>query len=304
MKNKLLFILSFIVFTLTLQAQPLNFCTASNAHFFNCLMNLIGCLHKHNYQDIGEIAVFDLGLSTEQKDILNAIQKVSIHEIDRVHPDILTPVQTTPWGKMVPGWYAWKAVLVKQALDLFDRVLYIDAGTTVYRPLNDLFDHIDYAGYFLHNGSPWCIKQETTEYVINKFGLNHANKQWLLDESVKGLEAGFWGVTRRVYDTFAMPLYELAHDLNNFADDGTCRGGFGNCRHDIPMFSMIALLNGFTIYHHYQNPRQDLQLLTSKGPITFHIACNPQDRTPNTHVYCSRMDVSQLQQNVQAIHWK
>lgn len=303
MKNKLL-LLPFIAFTITSCAQPLYFCTASNAHFFNCLMNLIGCLHKHNYNDMGEIAVFDLGLTPEQKDILNNIQKVSVHDVDRVHPDILTPVQTTPWGKMVPGWYAWKAVVIKQALDLFDRVLYIDAGTTVYRPLNDLFDHIEHAGYFFHNGSPWCIKQETTEHVINKFGLNKEDKKWLLDESIKGLEAGFVGVTRRVYESFAMPLYELAHDLKNFADDGTCRGGFGNCRHDIPMFSMVALLNGYTIYHHYQNPRQDLQLPTSRGTITFHIACNPQDRTPNTHVYCSRMDVSQLHHNVQAIHWK
>ncbi|MFZ5953484.1 MAG: hypothetical protein ACOYT8_00110 [Candidatus Dependentiae bacterium] len=294
-----LFVISFVH-----AQEPLHFCTASDSRYFNCLINLIGCLHKHNFDQIGTIAVFDLGMTAEQKEHVSRIAKVSIHDVEKVHPDIITPMQTTHWGKMVPGWYAWKAVIIKQALDMVDCVLYIDAGTTIYKPLDDLFKHIRHAGYFFHNGSPWCIQQETTQYVINKFDLASSEKKWLLDEDIKGLEAGFMGLTRRVYDSFVMPAYQLAHDLRNFADDGSCRGGFGNCRHDIPIFSMIALLNGLTIYHHFKQPCQTLWLDTDEGKIPFHIACNPQDRTSQTHVYCSRMDVSGIQENIQAIRLK
>lgn len=301
-KNYLVLLLCLI--SASLWAQELNFCTATDARYFNCLLNLIGCLHKHNFNQIGTIAVFDLGMNQEQKNILSQIDKVSTHTVEKVHPDIITPMQTTPWGKMVPGWYAWKAVIIKQMLDMVDCFLYIDAGTTVYKPLDDLFKHIRHAGYFFHNGSPWCIQQETTQYVIRTFKLESPEKKWLLDEHTKGLEAGFMGITRRVRDTFVMPVYELAHDLRNFADDGSCRGGFGNCRHDIPMFSMVALLNGLTIYHHYQEPLKTLWLNTDNGHVPFHIACNPQDCTSATHVYCSRMDVSDIEQNVQAIRFK
>ncbi len=273
-------------------------CTASDQQYYPCLVNLIGSLHKHNFDDIADIAVFDLGLADYQKEQLATVAHLSIHEIEKTHPDLLTRFNTRTWGKPVPGWYAWKAVVVKQAFDLFgpDSVLlYIDAGTTILNDLTVLFAHIQDHGYFFHNGSPWDLNRETTQFVKESFDLYHPSRRWLLDPSVKGLEAGFMGLTARVYETFVMPMYELTKDLRYFADDGSCLGGFGNSRHDIPLFSLYALFNGYKIHHHFEKPRDSMYLDICGQPFPFHIACNPEDRIAQTNVYCARFDVNPAQ---------
>lgn len=284
--------------------EPFYFVTAANAGYFDALLNLLGGIHKHNFDQLGEIAVFDLGLTQEQRTTLKKIQKVQLYDVERVHEDILRPFNTRTWGKPVPGWYAWKPVIIKQALDMFPTILYIDAGTTVYKPLDDLFAHIKQHGYFLHNGSPWHLAKETTQHVINAFDLHSPEKKWLLEPHICGLEAGFMGLTRNVYDSFVKPMYELAkYHFDYFADDGTAPGGLGNSRHDLTLFSIYALLNGMHIYHHFEKPRDDMFLETKKGRVPFHIACNPEDRTNHTHIYASRLD-SDLVYFKQFIRWK
>ncbi len=275
--------------------RPVYICTAADEHYFHCLRNLIGSLHKHNFNDIAHIAVFDLGLKQEQKEQLATIAKVDIYDIEKTHPDLLTRFNTRLWGKPVPGWYAWKAVILKQAFDLFGQdaiILWIDAGTTVLNDISALFSYIEEHGYFFHNGSPWALNRETTQFVKNAFNLASPERSWLLQDTVQGLEAGFMGVTKKVYDDYVYPMYELTQDLRYFADDGTCPGGFGNSRHDLSLFSIHALLNNYKIYHHFKCP-QELFYLNIRGMlIPFHIACIPEARIPQTNIYCARFDVN------------
>ena len=94
----------------------MNFCTAADAKYFKRLLNLIGSLHHTNFDQTKEIAVFDLGLTNDQKETLNGIQKVKLYSIELTHPDLLTQFVVR---KIVPGWYAWKFVVLKQTLDIF-----------------------------------------------------------------------------------------------------------------------------------------------------------------------------------------
>jgi len=282
--------------------QKMYFVTAANAGYFVPLLNLIGSLHRVDFENIGCIAVFDLGLTPEQKDTLQRIEKVKLYEVEQVNPDILKPFNTRAWGKPVPGWYAWKPVIIKQALDIFPSLLYIDAGTTIYRSLEPLFSHIKYIGYFFHSGSPWHMGRMITDYVSKKFQLDSELMAWLFDEDTYGLEGGLMGITREVYEDFVKPMYELARDdLQAFADDGS--RGFGNARHDLTLFSLFALRNNMTIYQHFKNPKEDIMICKVTGNEPFHIACNAQDRTEKTHIYASRFDVD-LARFTPYIHWR
>src|SRR5439155_21284257 len=49
------------------------FCTAADSSYFTHLLNLIGSIHKISFDQLGEIAVFDLGLHQEQVEELNKI---------------------------------------------------------------------------------------------------------------------------------------------------------------------------------------------------------------------------------------
>lgn len=268
-------------------------CTASDEQYYPCLINLIGSLHKHNYDEICHIAVFDLGLAEYQKEQLANVAHLSVYKIEETHPHMLTRYNTRPWGKPVPGWYTWKPVILKQAFDLFgfdSVILYVDAGTTILNNLSTLFEYIKQNGYFFHNGADWQMKKQTTQFTITNMNLNDPSRLRILDQF--GLESGFMGVTTRVYEDFVVPAYELSKDIRFFEDDGTCPGGFGNYRHDQTIFSLFALLNGYKIHHHFEQPRNLMYLDIAGLQCPFHIACIPQARTPQTNVYCARFDVN------------
>ena len=286
----------------TIGNSKLYFATAADASYFNVLINMIGSLHKTNYERLGEIAVYDLGMTNEQKKILENIEKVVVCPIELTDPDLIKPMNTRTWGKPVPGWYAWKPGIIKQALERYPYVFYTDAGTTFYQPLDDLLEHLHKNGYFLHNGADWTLQRQTTHYVRKKFNLETKESAWVLN--LCGMEANFIGMTRTMAPLLIMPLYEMTkYDFNAYADDGTCPGGFGNCRHDQTLFSLFALSNKLYIYHHYQNPRENFYIDAAQGEKPFHIACNAEDRTENTHLYISRLDTN-LDYYKAAIHWK
>ncbi len=288
----LLLITLFPFFTFSTQ-NPIYICTAADEQYFPCLINLIGSIHKNNFDDIQEIAVFDLGLNQQQIAYLNGVEKLTIYPIEITHPDLLKRINTRTWGKPIPGWYAWKPVILKQAFDLFgdnSTIFWIDAGTTILKSLAHLFEYVEEKGYFFHNGCDWPINKETTNFVKKEFDLDNPEKAWL--KSIPGMEAGFMGVTKKIYDQFILPMYRFSFDLRYFADDGSCPEGFGYCRHDQALFSLVALTNNMTIFHHYAMPQEMLYLNVRGQMLPFHIACVPEARTSQTNVYRARFDVN------------
>ena len=236
---------SFLVF-LTNQLfafSPMYICSCADSDFFPHLINLINSIHKHNFDQLGQIAVFDLGFTERQVQELNSIEKVSVYDVELTHPDLLKHVRVNNYGKMVRGWYAWKPVAVRQALDMFPYVLHLDAGLMVLKPLDEIFEKILENDYVLV-GCDRCIRWMAPKHVIETFDLQSPERTWILDESTEGLAANFIGLTKRMLEPFVLPLYELAHDLSNFVDDSTTPNGFGTARHDQTLFSIQAKLLG------------------------------------------------------------
>lgn len=276
----------------------LYFCTAANSSYFSHLINLIGSIHYTNFEALKEIAIFDLGLEQYQIDYLNTIQKVNIYKLERMHPDILQLFQTNNDGRMVPGWYAWKPVVIKQALDLFPYVLWVDAGTTILRSLEDLFRYIRANGYFLttigdeknSNGSyKHPVGWGATAYVKNKFNLKSPeNKHILSKESIMG---GVIGVAQRERDKLIIPLYLLSANLKNYEDDGTTTKGFGTGRHDQTLLSIIAYQKKLKIFKQDYKQRQPIMLKVKEKEIPFYITWESSFISEKTHIYSSRSDL-------------
>lgn len=227
---------------------PLYFITVSDERHYTLLQNLIGSIHRTNFEHTAQIAVFDIGLTSAQREELKRMQKVAVYDIERVHPDICTYFKTCHSGRTVRGWYAWKPVAFKQALEMFPYFLYMDAGTIVLKPLDDVFSHIIRHGYFLMD----CgvdIAWQTTKYVIDKFNLASDERKWILDKSTIGLSAGVQGLSRKMCDSYVIPMYECVRDdFRAFVDDGTTPNGFGTGRHDQPLFSIYAYLLGLNVF--------------------------------------------------------
>jgi len=257
---------------------PMYFCTAADEKHYPILINLIGSIHKHNFYDTIEIRVYDLGFNDIQRRELSNIKKVKVYEVEKTNPDILTDIETAI-DRKVKGLFSWKPVIIKDALDKYPYVLYLDAGTTIFKPLNNLFKHIVQNGYLLIDCGH-SIKWMTTEYVINKLGLNLDSNKWILGDSVFGVDGGFQGISRSIYDSYVLPMYEMSKDIKNFTDDKTCPDGWGTGRHDQTLFSILAKQNNFDILVH---DREDIDcsLKVDDKHVSFHLT-HAKDRVKKT----------------------
>lgn len=291
-----IFLLSQTIFCSS-STPNMNFCTASDNKYFDNLLNLIGSIHRSNFDNLNEISVFNLGLTQDQLEHLETMQKVKVYNIELTHPDLLKPFKTTIWGKYVPGWYAWKPVIIKQALEMFDNVLWIDAGNVVLKPLDNLFKYIQQNGYFLttignseYKDKSYKIstKWQTTQYLINKFDLNAPTKRWILSQ--EPINASLIGVARKSINDFIMPLYDLSKDLRNFQDDGTTPEGFGTARHDQSLLTILGYLNGLKILTLDCTQKSPIYLNIDKEEIPYYQTYHSDYVSDKTDIFCSRFD--------------
>src|SRR6185437_11322384 len=109
------------------------FASAADARYGDWLLNLVGSV-KRRSDLFDRVVAFDLGLNPFQRRLLAAVPGVEIRNVPA----------------FVPHWrqgFTWKPWAFCQ-LDA-DRVVWIDAGATVLRPLTPFLDSIDRYGYFV-----------------------------------------------------------------------------------------------------------------------------------------------------------
>lgn len=304
------FLILFFLFIKNIYSIPLYFCTTANSLYFVRLLNLIGSIHDTNFSNLEEIAIFNLGLSDAEITKLKKIKKVKIYEIKKTHPDLLKVFVTSPGGKTVPGWYAWKPVVIKQSLELFPYVLYIDAGSTVLRPLDKLFEYIIQEGYFVGTiGNQFDgvnykhpVGWGTTEYQKKLFDLDNPDRNWILRQ--ESLAANVIGMARTGTGAFLDEWYELSKNLNNFKDDGTAPNGFGTGRHDQTLLSIIGYLNNVTIYKEDYTQKNFTYITVNGVKEPFYITWNPDFVCEKTHIYNSREDLKKISYYLKKIRYK
>jgi hypothetical protein len=226
----------------------MNFVTVADYEHYPWLSGLFTSIYKHNKNHEINIIVFDIGLLSEQVKALEAQNNIQVVPIEMVHPDLCKKFVVRKNGRLARGWYAWKPVVFYQALNYFDYFLYIDSGMRVRAPLDIIFAAIQQDGYFFYT----ChhkIRPTITKYILNKFNLNQRGRGSVLEHY--GMLGGLQGLSKSMLTSYIKPMYELAHDLRNFEDDGTAPWGFGGARHDQSLFSLLARLSGYIIHDNF-----------------------------------------------------
>jgi hypothetical protein len=227
--------------SLAFAKTPCCICTAADDEYFPFLKNLIGSLHRFDADTVDEIMVFDLGFTEAQRAYLRRVKKVQLYSVEKTNDAMFTHFQVRTDGRLARGWYSWKPVVIKQALNAFPVVLYLDAGLTLRRSIKPIFSYIKKNGYFLRT-CEHSIDCMTTKKVRDFFELEKKENAFILDKKTEGISAGVQGLTRQWYDPYVYPLYEFSHDISLFEDDGSTPDGFGTSRHDQPLFSIMARL--------------------------------------------------------------
>jgi len=289
--------------------DPLYFSTAcSGSYYFYYLLNLIGTIHEICFDNLGEIAVFDLGMTDQQKKYLNKIKKISVYDIEKTNSGITKKFVAHPDGKIATGWFSWKFVILKQSLELFPYFLYLDAGTTLLKPIDHLFAYIKKKGYFLatignesDNGKyRHPVGWGMTEFVKKKFGIETPEKEWILDQEI--VMGGIMGFSKKTLRSIVYPLYYLSFDLRNFADDGTTKDGFGTGRHDQVLLSIMAYSKGWKVFKQDYTQAHPMVLKKTLSPL--YITWNGDFVCEKTHIYSSRYNLKHFKENTAYIQFK
>ena len=214
----------------------------------------------------------------------------------------------------VLSWFAWKPAVVKESLERFPYVLWVDAGTSIVKNLDPLFKHIAKNGYFIctigdvnwqgHPGPLHPVGWGTTTHVKEKFGLDTPEKEWILAEpSVMG------GVVGSCKDpvlscSLIDDWYALTGDIRNFWDDGTAPQGRGCARNDQTLLSIIAYIKGLTVHQQDWSQATPIMLSTNEGEVPFHITWYAGAVNNDTSIYGSRFDTKYFYEYHTYIRWK
>lgn len=264
---------------------PQYYCTAADSKFYIPLKNLIGSIHKTNFDHLNEIAVYDLGLSNAQINDLSNMEKVKVYKIETTNSDLLTLFKTDKYGRLVKGCFAWKPVVIKQALEKFPYILWIDAGSTILKDLNFLFEYIEENGYFLQYnpvGLNYNVDNRITKIVLDNIvsKLTIENQKKILDPSQIMIDAGMQGLSRKLLRNYVIPMYVFSKNIELFKDDGTAKFGFGQARHDQTLFTILALNLNLEIH-----PLGWFQLRTKSGDHRLHIQWTKKDLVPESIIF-------------------
>lgn len=290
-------------------------CTAANSPYFKRLINLIGSLHATQFDQIAEIAVYDLGLSEDQVKLLRSVKKVVVLPLNAENSEVLKPI-FIPANKMHPdypyqnrnviGAYSWKAVVFKRALQRWkDKpIIWLDAGTTVLKSLQPLVEHIKNVGYFLctpdYGDTP--LSWGTIKAVIKRLNLDDDTRSWILKKPFA--MAGIVGFSQKVADCLINPLYECTKDLSWFIDDGSTADGYGTGRYEQTLLSLFAYLAGLAIVTQNHTQATPILLSTEKGITPFYITWVDWMVNSQTCIFSSRAHMPQYDRFVKAIRRK
>lgn len=105
--------------------------TSASNKFFPSLLNLLGSFEK-NYPEHPHIYVYDLGLSSIFRKELESVEWITVLDIPKFSPF---------WRSC----YTWKTHIFQHPLAEIN--LYIDAGSQVLRPLDEMFSEIEQHDY-------------------------------------------------------------------------------------------------------------------------------------------------------------
>lgn len=304
------FFTAFLLLSRLSYSYPQYYCTGANSSYYPHLLHLIGTIHKHNFHQLQEIAVFDLGMSQEEINHLRLIQKVKVHTLKKTHPELLNYFHIPAGYKTTFfGWYAWKPVAIKQSLEEFPYVLWIDAGSTVCRPLDKLFEYIDKNKYFICTiGDPntpplWPIGMRTTKFLADQIGLeSNADKNWICaQECVMG---GIIGVSQDGQQYFLNDMYQMSKDLRHYADDGTAPGGWAIASHDQSVLSLLAYTRHLNVFK--QDPYQKFPMtLAIEGEgFPFYMTWMDTQVIDRTHIFSSRSSMGNYAENISKIRYR
>jgi hypothetical protein len=121
------------------------FVTSANSRYYEKMRNLIGSILF--WEPDATIAIFDLGLSSEQRERVSRWANVRVHDFNF---DLYPPHVRTLTN------FAWKPLVMNESLSIYESIFYLDTSVELRSPIDEIKSKIDKHGYFFVHQARAC----------------------------------------------------------------------------------------------------------------------------------------------------
>lgn len=206
--------------------------TACSHGYFYQLENLIGSIHF--WEPRQRIVVYDIGMSRDQLEILNCYVNVSVVPFPfHSHPEHVANLYN----------YAWKILIIEDAMKRHDSVLMLDSALELRAPLREIKQTIANTGHFsaVQPGSVALFTHPTT---FNFLGVNVKDPDHLDKWTVPFYAGGIQGFRADsiAYNVVLTQAVKCAKEELCIHPAGA---GRNNHNYDQSVLSVLLRTNGF-----------------------------------------------------------
>lgn len=272
--------------------------TYASEHFFDNVMNLIGSIHT--WAPGMDILVYDLGLNATQLFELHCTQSVSVQRLHFAD----YPVHVSNLYN-----YAWKAIVISDALSKSRNILVLDAGMELRGPINEILGHLispkgeEVDGFFFIQSTKDTFRKYGFPKTLEKLKLSKTMSSELQDVPMcyGGIQG--YSASQKIVNDIIGPMLECALDSRCIDPVGS---GHENHRYEMTVLSALIRTHYLEYYCHNDDKyREDKPLLVSANPFQFNQSTTiffrrwrypkPYTRSVSKLSLCPGLDINTLE---------
>ena len=240
--------------------------SAANEAYFTGLLNLVGSMHY--WSPKSQIIIYDLGLSEQQ------LQEISHWRNAKVVHNVLG--DETPAHCKQLKQYAWKPVILLHAIQQFEAILWLDAGSDIRASLEPIEKALETDGHFFVQGQDLDMTKKSHQGSYLKLDVKKN------DFSGKPHFAGNLQAyirNRPAHEKILEPLHKAALEQNCIAPPGS---NLSNHRYDQTLLSILIYQSDLQVWpktHLLAAQRNQLHSdpLQSSGRVIYTARCSSID---------------------------
>jgi hypothetical protein len=229
--------------------------TATNSPYFDSLLTLISSIHEFSFHTVDEIIVFDLGLTENELNHLEKIEKIRVVKFTaeemNSHPHFMTP-----------KWHVYKLTCLKNGLNIAENILWLDSGVCALSSVDVIFNKIEEDDIFLVSDT-----HLTSTYVHNECRRIMSATESELNSKI--LSSGILG-----YKTNGKYRKIIEESYTYSLIQGCCDGDQENHRHDQSILSILSSrydcpTNDIDIYGYWTDMGRNIHTARQIGTVIF-----------------------------------
>ncbi|XP_013421930.1 uncharacterized protein LOC106181926 isoform X1 [Lingula anatina] len=207
--------------------------TASNKKFYKALVNFVGSVHF--WEPSTNLVIYDLGLRESQREFIQTWCRTELLKFD---------FKSFPPHFATVDQFAWKPIIIREAVRRFGVILWSDAGSDIRGPLTKIREYLHLDKYFFVQGQDTDMVETCHKMMFDYLHQNVTRFKGKYSYA-GGLHG--WVKDSRAFNEILQPWVTCAMNVDCISPNGA---SLYDHRFDQSALSILAHSSGLNITAH------------------------------------------------------